>query len=259
MNQNLLKLIAQSLKNFLVSFKLRAPKLGLPAQLVIPPSTIKKAIKGAISVFLNALKSIIMIEVNKILTAAGPDKASKVLAIIAVIKLLLGVELDKITGKDIKAFLVGILEKVAYPPLDVVKNIITIATAVSSDFISIIKLFTIPDPTQFPPIKREGPFIEVNTKQIQQFVDPLLKSIVPAIFNNLPWPVTLLGASFPITRIALSKIHPVKPIDKLPSWEGLTLKNMPYVLFLDQIAATAQRASLLWSSYYPPGFIPLTP
>ena len=259
MNQNLLKLIAQSLKDFLVSFKLRIPKPGLPVQLVIPPSLIKTAIKGAISVFLTALKSIIMIEVNKVLTAAGPDKASKVLAIIAVIKLLLGVELDKITGKDINSFLVGILEKVAYPPLDIVKNILTIATAVSADFISIMKLFTIPDPTQFPPIKKEGPFVEVNTKQIQKFVDPLLKVIVPAIFNNVPWPVTLLGASFPLTRIALSKIHPVKPIDKLPSWEGLTLKNMPYVLFLDQIAATAQRASLLWSSYYPPGFIPLTP
>ena len=264
-DQTILKQVANSLKNFLLSFKLRLPKPGLPIQLTIPPSIIKGAIKTAIATFLNGIKNIIMGEVRKISSTPLSGRAAKVLAIIGAIKLLFGVELEKMTGNDIKAFIASTIEKVAYPPLDVVKNVLRAASAASASYqlFNVIRLFTIPGPAEIADtalsILKEGPLVEVNTKLIQQFVDPLLKQVVPVVFNSLPFPVTLLGCSFTPTRILLTKIHPVKPIDKLPSWEGLTLKNMPLVIFLDQIAATAQRGALLWSWYYPPGFLPLIP
>jgi hypothetical protein len=56
--------------------------------------------------------------------------------------------------------------------------------------------------------------------------------------------------------LALTKINPTKAIEKLPQWEGITLKNIPYVVWLDQLASSAQRYSLLGSDYVAPYFTP---
>jgi hypothetical protein len=61
--------------------------------------------------------------------------------------------------------------------------------------------------------------------------------------------------------VVLSKVHPTKSpdLEKLPMWEGLTLKNIPFTLWLDQLAATAQRGTLLGSDYVLPCFTAFTP
>lgn len=259
LDENLLKSIKKSLQDFLLTFKIRLPKPGLPTQLVIPGSVIKALIKEAIGIFLTAFKAVLLGYINQIIAAVGPEKVAKILAFVTVIKLLFGVSLENITGKDIKAFLIQVVESVAYPPLDTVKAIIQTATAIAAPFKSMIELFTLPDPTQLPPLKKEGPFLEIGTKQIQAIVDPLLLSVVPAISQVLPFPVILLAASVTPARAVLTKIHPVKPNEKLPSWEGLTLKNIPFTLWLDQLVATAQRGALLGSDYVVPYFTPLTP
>jgi hypothetical protein len=259
MDENLLKTIKKSIQDFLLTFKIRLPKPGLPTQLVIPGSVIKALIKEAIGIFLNVLKGVLLGYINQIIAAVGPEKVAKILAFVTVMKLMFGVSLENITGKDIKAFITQVIETVAYPPLDTVKTIIQTATALAAPFKSMIELFTLPDPTQIPPLKKEGPFLEIGTKQIQAIVDPLLLSVVPIISQALPFPVILLAASVTPARAVLTKIHPVKTAEKLPSWEGLTLKNIPFTLWLDQLVATAQRGALLGSDYVVPYFTPLTP
>lgn len=258
--KNLLKSIKKALKDFILLFKVRLPKPGLPTQLVIPGSVVKAIIKAALGPALDAVKAMFMQQVQKILDKVGPERIAAIIAFIAIIKLLFGTDLKKIKGRDIKAFIVKIVEDVAYPPLDGVKPMIDAANAIKAGFISIMDLFTLPDPFKFPPLKKEGPFLELKTELIKDFVDPLLLTVVPLIFRAVPWPVVLLGASSTPARFFLTKIHPTKPIDKLPTWESLSMQNIPFVLFLDQIAATAQRATLLGSNYVaPPYFIPLTP
>ena len=258
--QSLLKAIKKAVKDFIVLFKIRLPKAGLPTQLVIPPGVIKAIIKAAMVPAFDVVKAMLMEQVKKIIDKVGPERIAALIAFIAVIKLLFGTDLSKIKGRDIKAFLTKTIEEAAYPPLDGVQPIIDAANAIKAGFLSIMDLFTIPDPFKFPPLKKEGPFFELKTDLIKTFVDPLLFVVVPLIFRAVPWPVVLLGASSSITRLFLTKIHPTKPIDKLPTWESLSMENIPFVLFLDQIAATAQRATLMGSNYVaPPYFIPLTP
>lgn len=255
--QNLMKIVIKAVKDFILLFKVRLPKAGLPTQITIPASLIKSIIKTAVKVAFGVLVGVLLNYVNEILQKLGPEKIMAILAFLAVIKLIFGTDLHKVKGKDIKAFLTTVITSAVYPALDEVKPIIDTANAVKAGFKSIMEMFTLPDPLSL--LKKDGPFFELQTKDIKKFVDPILYQVVPVIAAALPFPVVLLAASTTPGRLALSKIDPRKAIDKLPPWEGLSLKNIPLLLFLDQLAATAQRTALLQSDYIPPYFTPVTP
>ena len=105
-------------------------------------------------------------------------------------------------------------------------------------------------------ILREGPFLEVNTALMLDVTKPMLDILQKL---NLPFPVILLGCALTPTRIILSKLHPFSPKQILPSWEMLSLKNIPWVIFLDQLVATAQRQGGLVSDYVIPYYLPDLP
>ena len=255
--QNLMKLIIKAVKDFILQFKIRLPKPGLPTQLIIPSAIIKTIMKEAVKIAFGILIGVIIQYVNDILKKLGPERVAAILALLAVVKLIFGTDLHKIKGADIKAFLNTVIKSAVYPALDSLNPIIATASAVKAGFKSIMEMFTLPDINVL--LKKEGPFFELDTKGIKKFVDPLLYQVVPVVAAALPFPVVLLIASTTPGRLVLTKIDPRKAIEKLPSWEGLSLKNIPLLLFLDQLAATAQRTAILNSDYLIPYFIPVTP
>jgi hypothetical protein len=247
---SLLKEIKKALQNFIKTFTVRLPKVGLPIQIEIPGQKILAIIKNAIKDFLSALKDFADCYINQICNNLGsPDVASKIAAILNIIKLLFSVNLDQIAGPDIKAFLFSLLETIAFPALDVLGSLIDAASNLKSPFLSIISQFVSPDPP-----KPEGPFLELNPKFIKDYVDPIVKGAATFTSENIPFPVILLGCAFPATRAVLTKIHPSKPKEILPAWEGLSTKNFPFIIWLDQLVATAQRNALLGNSYVAPYF-----
>lgn len=254
----ILKQIKDSVQNWLKTYKLRLPKPGLAVPLVIAGSLIKSLVKSALSAFLNTLKTLIINKLNEAINAIESDKDAKICAVITVIKLMLGTDLYKIKGADIKAFIKSLLESAVYPSLDTIKTLISTATAVSADFKSIKETFLPPDLVDvgIKLLQPKPPFFEIGAEQLKEFVDPLLNGLVKTLSNSIPYPVILLGCSFPASRLALTKINPAKATEKLPRWEGITLKNIPYVVWLDQLAASAQRYSLLGSDYIVPYFTP---
>ena len=163
------------------------------------------------------------------------------------IKLLFGVDLNQIAGPDIKAFLFTLLETIAFPALDVLGTIIDGASKISAPYVSIIKQFLTPE---IP--KPEGPFLELDPMAIKEYIDPIVKGATKFASDNIPFPVILLGCAFTPTRAVLTKIDPTKSHEKLPIWESLSLKNIPYLIWLDQLVATAQRNALLGSDYVAP-------
>jgi hypothetical protein len=52
--------------------------------------------------------------------------------------------------------------------------------------------------------------------------------------------------------LAFSKLHPTKPFERIPAWEGLSTKNIPFLIWLDYLVATAQRKSGVGSTYLVP-------
>jgi hypothetical protein len=134
--------------------------------------------------------------------------------------------------------------------LDVIKQILNTVSAVPTDFKSIKdSLF----PTFPPKIKPEGPFIEIGTDLMLTLTEPILQALsnVP-----IPWQVVLLGCSFTPARIVFTKLHPYYAIEKLPTWEKLSLDNLPFVIWLDQLVATAQRQGGFGSDYVLPYWLP---
>ena len=97
------------------------------------------------------------------------------------------------------------------------------------------------------------PFFEINTAAMLAAASPLLKALenVP-----LPFPVVLLGCTLAPTRLILTKLHPFSAKESLPSWEKMSLKNVPFVIWLDGLIATAQRNGGLFSDYVVPYYLP---
>lgn len=255
---SLTKNIKKSLEAWLTTYKMRLPKVGQPVQIVIPPALIKGIIKKAFTAVVAIILSLIKGEINKALQKVGPEAVGIVIAAIAIIKMLLGVDLHQVKGADIKAFLKSIVETVAYPALDEVQSLIDIANKLKSDFKSIKETFVIPDlKKQLAELERgKGPFIEVGTNEIKAIVDPLLTTAIVNLSKNLPYPVILLGCTVTPARLALTKLNPTKGFEVVPTWEGITTKNIPFMVWLDQLAASAQRYSLLGSDYVAPYFTP---
>ena len=245
---SLLKEVKKALINFIKRFTVRSPKPGLAVQIEIPGSMILNIIKEALKAFLSALGNFVECYVGKICESLGdPEIASKIATILNMIKLLFGVDLNQIAGPDIKAFLFTLLETIAFPALDALGTIIDAASKISAPYVSIIKQFLTPE---IP--KPEGPFLELDPMVIKEYIDPILKGATKFASDNIPFPVILLGCAFTPTRAVLTKIDPTKSHEKLPLWEGLSLKNIPYLIWLDQLVATAQRNALLGSDYVAP-------
>ena len=225
-------------------FKVRLPKPGLPTQIVIPPELIKSIMKEAAKIVISAVSGLL---IAKIKEAIEESKAEKVIAVALIIRALFGASLETIKGADIKAFIGGMLEANVYPALDAVSSIIDAVNALKAPFLSIIELF------QFPPklslLSDDGPFYEISTELLKPILEPLIYLVLPPLFNALPPIVSLLAASSTPARLALTKLHPLKSFEKIPAWEQLSAKNIPFLLWLDYMVGTAQRKSGLGSTY----------
>lgn len=236
--------IKSSIQNFF-KIKIRLPHPGT-LQIVIPPEVIKTAIKTAIKAAFAALVTIV---INKLIEASASGDIVTVLAVVAIIKAVLGSDLGDISGNDIKAFIVSSLESID-EALDGVKSIINPILAIGKiDFKSIKEqLFPLP-----PKIFKADAFLEIGTKELIDAFYPLLRALeqVP-----IPFPLVLLGCSVTPSRFVLTKIHPFVANEKLPTWEKMSLENIPFVIWLDQLVATAQKQGGLGNSYLAPYWTP---
>ena len=247
------QLVLAAIQN-LFKIKIRMPHPGIP-QLSIPPSLIKDAIKKAVKVAFSALTSMVIKELNAALTNGD---FVKVLAVAAIIKGILGTDLASITGEDIKSFITSSLDAVD-AQLESIKNMIPDIPSI--DYMSIKQTLypTLPPvfipPNIYPklPWFSQGPFMEISTEMLIELATPLLQTLIKV---PLPLPLALIGASQLPGRLVLSKLHPFSPKEILPSWEKMSTKNLPFVIWLDQFVATAQKQSGICSDYVIPYWLP---
>jgi len=247
LSDNMFKETLDMIKQIPQKFKVRLPKPGLPAQIVIPGSLIKSIMKEAAGIAIKALTGVIM---AKVAEAIQEGNVQKIIAVGLIIKALLGTGLSEIKGADVKAFINSLLNATVYPALTAVSSIVDAVNAIQAPFLSIIELFQFPPKPSLP--GSDGPYFEVGTALLKPVLDPLIQSVLPALFNNLPPIVTLLACSNSASRLAFTKLHPTKPFERIPAWEGLSIKNIPFLIWLDYLVATAQRKSGLGSTYLVP-------
>lgn len=234
--------VMAAVQNFF-KLKIRIPHPGMPP-IVIPPSLIKNALKTAVKAAFGIITNMIISEIQD---ALKNGDLIKILAVAAIIKGIFGTDLASISGEDIKSFVLASLKEVD-AALDSVKAMIP--PVPNLDYMSIKETLF---PTLPPKFLKEGPFVEVGTKELLDLVLPLLESLAK---SGLPFPAILAGASQLPSRAVLSKLHPFSAKEILPTWEKMSPKNVPFVIWLDQLVATAQKQSGIGSDYVLPYWLP---
>ena len=242
------QIIKSSIQNFF-KIKVRLPKPGA-IQITIPASMIKEVMKNAIKI---AFAAFVAIVINKLTEATLTGDVLTVLAVVAIIKAVLGTDLASVTGNDIKAFIISSFESIDSALEDIQTLISPITQLANTEFKS-IKEQLFPFPPKLPSISY--PYLEISTEALINAFYPLLTALknVP-----IPFPLVLLGCSVTPTRLILTKVHPFNANEKLPPWEKLSLSNIPFVIWLDQLVATAQKQGGLASNYLFPYWLPDAP
>lgn len=239
------QIIKTSIQNFF-KVKIRMPHPGA-VQITISEKVIKGAIKAGVKLAFAAVVKVVLDELND---AIKNNDAAKVVAVALIIKGIFGTDLGDLSGEDIKSFVASSLQNVDQQ-LETIQK--TLPSLPKSDFKSIKETLF---PTLPPRNKDEGPFLEVDTEAMLKATAPLLQILQNL---NIPFPVILLGCTLAPTRLALTKLHPYSPKEVLPSWDKMSLKNIPFVIWLDQLIATAQRQGGIASDYVAPYYLPDPP
>ncbi len=243
LSSTFVKEILNTLKQSILKIKIRAPRLGIP-QITISGSVIEKIIQDSsnfiIDIIFDNLENLIK-EFSK--TNDVNIKAS----ITSLIKFMFGVDLSDMTTDDIKQFIVSLIES-ASDDLDKLSSLLI--NFPKFEFKSIKETLF---PSKNSSKTDNNSYFEPSTFDILKTLKPLLDNLdkVP-----LPFMLVLLGCSNTVSRAILTKIHPYYALEKFPVWEKLSLQNFPFLIWLDQMAATAQRVSGIGSDYVAPYFSP---
>lgn len=238
------QVISTSVQNFF-KFKIRLPRNG-GSQVTVTENMIKGVVKSSVKVAFGIVTGII---IQRLVESTDSKDIEKVATAAALIKGVFGTDLGSVSGTDIKSLLASMLGTINQE-LEQLNDFLAGTQLPSVDFKSIKEnLF----PSVPPKNTEEGPFLEVDTRGMLAIADPLLMALdeVP-----IPYQLVLLGCAIPPTRVLLSKIHPFSAKELLPSWEKLTLENVPFVIWLDELAATAQRQGGMGSDYVIPYYLP---
>jgi hypothetical protein len=240
---NLLKqIILTSIQN-VFKIKIRLPHPGVPG-IIIPSSLIKSLIKKGVKLAFAAIVGVIL---EQLVEATNNNDFMKVLAVVAIIKAVFGTDLGSLSANDIKSFITGSLD-VVDQQLEQIKSMLISIPKI--DFKSIKKTLF---PTLPPKIELKPPFFEVGTAIMLTTATPLLKALQNV---SIPFPVVLLGCTIAPTRLILTKLHPFSAKEPLPSWDKMSLQNVPFVIWLDGLIATAQRQGGIFSDYVVPYYFP---
>ena len=134
--------------------------------------------------------------------------------------------------------------------LSSIEELIIPFQALASDFKSIKE-------TLFPDIVKlfssNGIYFEISTEKMIEFASPLIDAIEQ---SPIPYPVILLGCASTPVRQVLTKLHPFEAKEMLPSWEKMSTKNLPFMIWLDSLVATAQKQGGFGSNYIAPYWLP---
>jgi hypothetical protein len=235
----------QVVKQEVFKKKLRLPSIfeGI-SPITITPDKLNEIMGEAISL---AIETSVAMILTKFVEATSETKLAEALLLF---KAIVGTEIYDLNEDDIKSFASSVIKS-------------------SSDELEKLKpLLSLID---ISPDKEEKSFLKKlfpeskgsdgdDTLKIQIAPDVALaiflgfaSKVATGTNKTIPWIAALgLCAIGPVGWFSLSTFNPTAAMEKFPPYERLCLKNIPYVIFLDQLIATAQRVGGIANNYLPP-------
>jgi hypothetical protein len=255
-----LKQIIKDVKNSLFKVKLRLPPLppGVPPVTITPQmvSSIAEPLIGAAVdlTFAIILEELISYADSKT-EQLDPQTINKIQKTLVLMKAVLGTDIWDIREPDIKAAATAYARNGLLAAETALKAVMLVVEAApAKQFLSIFSKLTLKIDLKLKPGE---PSLDIGQEIAFALFKTLIMGFVTGKLPPIPYPVVLLGCStgFPGWMVT-TLTNPLSAIEKTPPWERLCLKNVPHVIFLDQLAATAQRYGGIGNSYILPYFIP---
>jgi len=248
-------IVKQLIQNSLTDIfktKLRMPAIGGITPMKIEPDSVKKLASPVIDIAVETVFSILIeIIIKQIASANEQNNIQTIKNILQITKSVLGTNIEDLTSEDLNEIATAFTKNAILEVESSLNDTLHLLDVPSKQLVSFMALFS---PIQG--IKssillnnQKGPYIEIGTDIIRALMSK--NKITPNFLTTL----LLCTTGIPGWTIS-SLFNPSRSIEKLPPWERLCLKNAPYVVFLDQIAATAQRIGGLGNSYLAPYYTP---
>jgi len=257
-------LLTQNLKeleNSIWKIKFKVELGGIPP-IPITADLIKSIANPAVDIAIDLVFSQLLEELNNLPNELNDQKAIiKLKAVLQTLVAVFGNDLWDVNEQDLKilssAFVRDALIKVDEYMEKILGTIDLVKKDSKSFFEKIAKFSKQNIKKSLAEAKnaaqKDDAYLDIGT----EIASALFKSFTAKYLNgdlpSPPFPVTLLACStgFP-GWLVMTSVNPFSAIEKIPAYERMSLKNVPFVIFLDMIAASAQRKGGIGSDYVIP-------
>lgn len=251
---NMLKQSAKDAVNAIWKIKLRPPGGGMPG-IKVSPEMVSGFAMPVLDAALDLVFARMLQEFSRLPFEQNDSASIKLQRTLQFTKNILGNDVWDINEQDIKRIASQFVRD-SLVQVDTVmgKTLETIDTT-KKTFNSILKKLA-PFSKQNTE-KKEEPSLDIGGAVATAFFKTITAKFVSGELPSPPYPVVLLGCATGLPGWTIfTKTDPFRAIEKLPPYERISLKSVPFVIFLDMIAATAQRYGGIGSNYVAPYFVP---
>jgi hypothetical protein len=249
---NMMKQALKDAKNAIWKIKIRPPGGGIPP-VTISPAMVKKVVSPIMDasidlIFASILQRFLQAEQNV-------DASISLQQTLRFTNVIFGNDIWDLNEDDVKQVAVGFVRDALLQAESGINSILTPIDNAKKTFDSILKKLA-PFSKQKTE-KKEEPSLDLGGAVASSLFKSYIAKYVSGDLPSPPFPVVLLGCATGVPGWTIfTKMNPFAAIEKLPGYERLSLKNVPFVIFLDMIAATAQRYGGAGSNYVTPYFVP---
>lgn len=250
----MLKQAVKDAKNAIWKIKFRLEPGGIPP-IKITPDMVKKIAEPVVRTSVDTVFAVILEGFDKIVLEQSDLASIKLQNALQIFKAIFGSEIWDVKEQDVKTASIAIVKQVLQEIDSSLEKVMKVADVADKSFDSILKKFA-PFSKQDTKIQ-DTPVMDIGAPLAKALMGSVTTGLVSGRIPTPPFPVVLLGCALGTNGWkALTNIDPFRAIEKLPPYERISMKNVPFLIFLDMMAATAQRYGGLASNYVPPYFTP---
>lgn len=251
---SMLKQAVKDAKNAVWKIKFRITTGGIPP-IKISPGMVKSIASPVIDSSIDFIFARLLSEFDSLAFEQSGNTSIKLRNSLQIVKAIFGSELWDINEQDVKSTAIAFSREVLQEIDSSLESAMKVVDVADKSFESILKKFA-PFSKQKAKLE-DSPKIDTGSPIAKAMFATITAKLVSGEIPAPPYPVVLLGCALgaPGWKV-FTKVDPFRAIEKMPPYERLSLKNVPFVLFLDMLVATSQRYGGVGSNYVPPYFTP---
>lgn len=250
---NMVKQAVKDASNSIWKMKFRLPSGGIPP-IKVSPEMIKNLAMPVLDASLNLVFARILQEFSRIPLEQNASTSIKLQQTLQFTKSILGNDVWDINEQDVKRMTTGFVRDALQRVDSAIESTLQTIDSAKKTFNSILKKLAPFSKQRTEP--KEEPSLDVGGAVATAFFKMFTAKFVSGELPSPPYPVVLLGCATGIPGWTIfTKTDPLRAVEKLPPYERISLKNVPFVIFLDMMVATAQRYGGIGSNYVTPYFI----